>query len=168
MRLPAMMAASGSWVFPVNPGQALLSTPLVTLLLLGFLLLPIVLVALYRGRQAGGRTVNDPWNCGYAYQPEMSVSASSFDQPVKANFNAIYTIRQAFQGPLAAIGRWSSKPREAFARAEPLLENFIREPVTRSMDFLGHQIQALQMGDIRMYCLYIIVTLAVLLVVIFR
>jgi hydrogenase-4 component B len=166
--LPAQAMASGAWVYPVDAGQALLSTPLVALLLLGFLTVPLILVGLYGGRAAGARTVKEPWNCGYAYSPQMSVSASSFDQPVNVTFKAIYTVRDAFQKPLNAIALWSKRPRDAIARAEPLLEFYIKEPLTRSVDFLGHQIQAMQMGDVRMYCLYIVVTLAILLIVIFR
>ena len=51
---------------------------------------------------------------------------------------------------------------------EPAIENGIRRPTVWAVEYLGQQIQALQMGDIRMYCLYIILTLAILLIVIFR
>ncbi len=166
--LSASAPAMGVWVHPNNPGQALLSPPLIAVLLLGFLLVPWIVVAIYGGRKAGSRTVKDPWNCGYAYSPGMAVSASSFDQPVGLAFRGIYGVRAAAMKPLQAIANWSEGWLKGIARAEPVLEQYIREPTTRLMDVLGHSIQRLQMGDIRMYCLYIIVTLAVLLIVIFR
>jgi hydrogenase-4 component B len=166
--LPGQSAANATWVYPVDSAQALLSTPWIALLLLGFLLVPLMLVAIYGGRKAGARTVQDPWNCGYAYSPQMSVSASSFDQPVGFTFNTIYALRAAVQKPVTAIGLWAKRPRDAIARAEPLLEYYVREPITRSVEYLGRHIQGLQTGDVRLYCLYIIVTLAILLLVIFR
>ena len=168
LRIPLAPMANGAWIYPLDAGQALLSPPLIALLLLGFLFVPIVVVALYGGGKAGSRLVKEPWNCGYAYQPQMAVSASSFDQPVKATFRGIHRLRAASVQPLGVIADWSQGWRQGIARAEPILEQYIREPTTHLMDVLGRGIQAMQMGDVRMYCLYIIVTLAVLLIVIFR
>jgi hydrogenase-4 component B len=67
-----------------------------------------------------------------------------------------------------ALAIWSKRPRDALTRAEPVLETLIREPVTRLTDYLAKHVQALQMGDIRVYCFYIVLTLALLLIVMFR
>lgn len=166
--LPALGVAGETWIYPVDPGQALLSTPLIAILLLSLLIVPLVLVALLSGRAARSRTVEDPWACGYDYSAKMSVSAGSFDQPVAATFRMMYALRAAVQRPMDAIGIWAKRPRDAISRAEPVLERLIKEPTTRSMDYLGHHIQALQMGDVRVYCFYIIITLAILLIVIFK
>jgi hydrogenase-4 component B len=166
--LPILAASGGTWVYPVDPGQALLSPPLVAILLLGFLVVPFVLISLYGGRRAGRRLVQDPWACGYGYSDKMSVSASSFDQPVGSTFSAMYLLRSAIQKPLNAIGLWAKRPRDAITRAEPVLENLVKIPATRAVEYLGQHIQALQMGDIRVYCFYIVVTLGILLLVIFR
>ena len=163
-----MSVASGVWVFPSTSNQAILSTPLVAILLLGLLVVPLVVLALYGGFKAGRRTVDDPWTCGYGYSPKMSVSASSFDQPMKVTFRSLYSLRPAIQKPLEAIAAWSKRFREVIVRSEPLLESWITRPTARAVQYLGEHIQALQMGDIRVYCLYIILTLAVLLIVIFR
>lgn len=167
-RLEGAGMAGGVWVYPLNPGQALLSPPLIALLLLGFLAVPWIIAALYGGQKAGVRRVKEPWNCGYAYSPGMAVSASSFDQTAGATFRSIHRFRAAALKPLQALAARSAAWPKAIARAEPVLEKYMREPTTRLLDVLGRSIQALQMGDVRMYCLYIIVTLAVLLIVIFR
>lgn len=168
LHVPAAEVASGLWVYPAEMTQGILSTPLVALLLLGLLFVPIVLVALYGSRQAGVRTVNDPWACGYGYSSRMSVTAGNFDQPIAQTFGVIYRLRPVIQRPLDAVGAWAKRLREGISRAEPLLENVLKGPVTCTVDYLGQHIQALQMGDIRMYCMYIIVTLIILLIVIFR
>ena len=166
--LQLMSVANGAWVFPMGAAGAVLSTPLVAILLLGLLVVPIILVAIYGGGRAGSRIVKDPWACGYGYSNRMAVTASSFDQPVDVTFNGIYLLRAMVQKPLSVLGAWARRSREAISRLEPVLENIIRQPTTLVMDYLGQHIQALQMGDIRMYCLYIVVTLAVLLIVIFK
>jgi hydrogenase-4 component B len=160
--------ANSAWVYPVNSAQALLSTPLTALLLLGLLLVPFGLVVYYGGSKAGTRVVKEPWSAGYGYSSKMSVSASSFDQPVTSTFSVVYLFYSIFQKPMAAIGSWSRRARDGILRMEPVLENIIREPTTRSVEYLGRHIQALQMGDIRVYCFYIILTLAILLIVIFK
>jgi hydrogenase-4 component B len=147
---------------------AILSTPLIAILLISLLAVPLIIVALYGGRRAGKRMVADPWACGYGYSSQMSMSASSFDQPIATTFSWIYLLRSIVRKPLSAIGVWAKRAKDVMARAEPVLENIVKQPITRAVDYLGQHIQTLQMGDIRTYCLYIVVTLLVLLIVIFH
>jgi hydrogenase-4 component B len=162
-----LSVASGLWVYPLNYGQALLSPPLTAILLLGLLIVPVILVAIYRGYRAGRRVVNDPWACGYGYSSQMSMTANNFNQPVTVTFPSIYQLRTAIVTQLAAVNAWSKRILEAISRAEPVVENIVRGPTTRSVDFISQRIQVLQMGDIRVYCLYIVITLIILLIVIF-
>jgi hydrogenase-4 component B len=162
-----MTVANGSWVY-ANTAQGVLSAPLIAILLLGLLVVPVIVIAIYGDRKAGTKMVNDPWACGYGYSSQMSVTASNFDQPITTTFNVIYQLRTVIQKPLDAIGAWSKRVRDAILRAEPVLENIVKGPTMRSVEYVGRHIQALQMGDIRMYCLYIILTLIVLLVAVFK
>lgn len=168
LNIPAMTVASGSWVYPVKMAQGVLSTPLTAILLLGLLLVPVVLIAILGDRHAGTRIVDDPWACGYGYSNKMSVSASNFDQPIAITFNAIYMLRSAAQRLMEAIGAWSKRFNAMIARVEPVLERMIKDPTTKTVEYVGQHVQALQMGDIRMYCLYIIITLIVLLIAVFK
>jgi len=168
LNVPTMVVASGPWVYPGNITQGVLSTPLTAALLLGLLVVPVLLVAIYGGRRAGKRMVDDPWACGYGYSSQMSVTASNFDQPIAVTFSGIYLLRSVTQRPLEAVGSWSKRLREKIAYAEPVLESIVKGPTTQVVDYVGRHIQALQMGDIRMYCLYIIITLVSLLIVIFK
>jgi hydrogenase-4 component B len=168
LNVPALTVASGLWVYPGDMGMAVLSTPLIAILLLGLLVVPFVLVTIYGGYRAGKRVVDDPWACGYGYSSQMSISASSFDKPIAVTFSWIYQLRSITQKPLGAIVTWAKSSKDALTLAEPILESVIRQPFTRAVDYLGRHIQVLQMGDIRTYCLYIIFTLIILLIVIFR
>jgi hydrogenase-4 component B len=168
LRVPSMAVAAGVWVYPAQAGATVLSTPLAALILLGLLSVPVALVAIGGGRRVGSRRVSAPWACGYGYSSRMSVTATSYDQPVVSTFSAIYLLRSMTRGPLRAIGSWSSRAREVIAKAEPILEGVVRNFATETVEYAGTQIQRLQTGDLRMYCLYIVITLAVLLIVVFR
>jgi hydrogenase-4 component B len=51
---------------------------------------------------------------------------------------------------------------------EPVLERALTRPVLSTVQFVGRRIESLHMGDIRTYCLYILVALAILLIAVFR
>jgi hydrogenase-4 component B len=160
-----LAAANGMQVFPINIAQAALSPLLMALLLIGLLSLPILIVAILGGYRAGRRSGVDPWSCGYGYTEQMSVSASSFDQPMQVTFRFLYTLRLMVKKFLDAIASLSGRATSVISRVEPVIENFVTRPLERSVEYLGEHIRVLQMGDIRVYCLYIILTLAILLIV---
>jgi hydrogenase-4 component B len=166
-RIPQLTVSNGWQVFPGDWAQAVLSTPLVAILLLGLLTAPLLVAAMYSGFRANRRTGIDPWACGYGYSAHMSVSASSFDQPVKVSFHPVYWLRTIVDKPFGVIKEYSQMALKAILRAEPVVEMVVTRPTTRIVETAGQWIQALQMGDIRVYCLYIILTLAILLIVLF-
>ncbi len=171
-RVAPLTVASGWLVFPADPVQAVLSVPLVAILLIGLLVVPLILVAAYGGNRASQKMKNirsdvDPWSCGYGYKPVMSVSASSFDQPVREPFQPIYWLRTLMDEPFRRISAFSQRALEVIRRSEPVVEMVVTRPTHRVVETAGQWIQALQTGDIRVYCFYIILTLAILLIAIF-
>jgi len=173
-RLAPVPVANGWVVFPMDPAQATLSTPLIAILLLALLLVPLILIAVYGGNRANQKMKNirsgvDPWSCGYGYKAFMSVSANSFDQPVKVPFRLMYWLRTLMDetGVSQGIRAFSLRALDFIHRSEPLVEMAVTRPTNRVVETAGQWIQALQTGDIRVYCFYIILTLAVLLIAIF-
>lgn len=166
-RVPELPVSNGWQVFPGQVEQAVLSPPFVLLLLLGLLVVPVLVAVVYGGQKAGRRSNVEPWACGYGYSPAMSVSASSFDQPVKVSYQPLYWLRTVLDKPFKRIADTSRVALQAIMRAEPVVENVVTKPAMRVVETAGQWIQGLQMGDIRVYCLYIILTLAILLIVIF-
>jgi hydrogenase-4 component B len=165
LHVPAQTAGGSPWTYPVETSGGVLAPALVALLLLGLLAVPLGLVVVYRGFRAGQRVVDDPWACGYGYSSPMSVSASNFERPLAVTFGGVYWLRSMTVRPLKAVAAWSGRARDGLGRAEPWLEQALRQPATWAVDYLARHIQALQMGDVRVYCLYIVLTLAVLLLV---
>lgn len=165
--MPLVMVSNGWQIFPVESAQAVLSPPLAAILFLGLLTVPVFLVALNRGYRAGRRSGVDPWACGYGYSSRMSITASSFDQPVKVSYFPIYWIRTLLYKPYRAIEDISQSLVRWILRAEPVVETAVTQPATRLVERAGQLIQFLQMGDIRVYCMYIVLTLVILLIAIF-
>jgi hydrogenase-4 component B len=163
-----LIAVSAGWtMYPGNPFISIVSTPLVAILLLGLLTVPLLVVSAYGGWRASRRSGIEPWSNGYGYAPVMSVRASSFDQPVKVSFRPLYWIRTIVERPYRAITSFYHAAIEAIHRAEPVVENAVTRPTLKLVETAGQWIQTLQMGDIRLYCLYIIITLAILLIALF-
>jgi len=167
-RVPEEILANGIQVFPVAGSQAVLSTPLVLVLLAALLSVPLLIVWFLGGFAAGQRTESVPWACGYGYSPQMGVSASNFAQPMLLAYRPLYRLRTLMQIPLDGIAAFSQNMNTRLPQAEPLVERWVSRPILSTVQYLGRRIQSLHMGDVRMYCLYIFVALAVLLIAIFR
>jgi hydrogenase-4 component B len=164
---PLLQVNAGWAISPGNTFTSIVSTPLVAVLLLGLLIIPIIIVAVYGGWRSSRRSDVEPWACGYGYEARMSMRASGFDQPVRASFQPLYLIRTIVDKPYRAINIFSHATVNAIHRVEPVVENTVTRPTLRFVEIAGQWIQTLQMGDIRLYCLYIIITLAILLIVLF-
>jgi hydrogenase-4 component B len=165
--VPPTTFTNGWSILLPTVGQASLSPPLIASLFLILLIVPFLIVLILGSRRTNKRSVKDPWSCGYGYAPPMSISAGSFFQPVMANFHPIYWLRSVTDQPFQIIRSFTVVLKSQILRAEPYVEIIITRPVTRLVETAGQWIQALQMGDIRVYCLYIIITLAILLIAIF-
>jgi len=164
---PLVQVGSGWSIQPGNPLQSIVSTPLVAILLIGLLIVPILVVTAYGGWRASRRSNVEPWSNGYGYTMPMSVHASNFDQPVKVSFRPLYWIRTLVEKPYRMITDAYRATVNGIQRAEPVVENTVTRPTLKLVETAGRWIQSLQMGDIRLYCLYIIITLAILLIVLF-
>jgi hydrogenase-4 component B len=166
--VPAGILTNGIQVFPAEMSQAVLSTPFIFILLAGLLTVPLLVVFLLGGFRAGQKSDAAPWACGYVYSPRMSVSASNFAEPMRLAYQPLYRLRPLIQKTLDDLVVFFRKVNDGLPGKEPLLEKTVSQPVIVGVQYLGKRIQRLQMGDVRMYCLYIFIALAVLLVVIFR
>ncbi|WP_374400018.1 hydrogenase 4 subunit B [Niveibacterium sp.] len=161
----AAPVAIGHTLFPGDPGQAHLSIPLVTVLLLALPVLPMLLVAGLRGARLGRRHGGDAWACGYAQEQAMVPSAAGFAaQPLGQMFAPLYRVRDTLD-PGAVSRRAVQWCIDATTRLEPMWDAKVVQRVIDGVQWSGRKIQHLQHGDFRVYCLYVVVTLVVLLLV---
>lgn len=157
-------AAWGSAVAPGDLGQALLSTPLLTILLVAIPVLPLLLVSALSGARLPRRHGGDAWACGYAQEQIMTVSAHNFAQPLRQLFRPLYRVRELLS-PAGASQRALERTSDAAAWLEPLWDRHVVERIVRAIDAAGARVRHLQHGDFRVYCLYVVATLVILLLV---
>ena len=157
--------ADGVLVFPGDPAIGELSTPLIAILLIGLAGVPLLITALFAARRPRRRS-SAVWACGYLPDAQMHVSAGGFAEPIRVLFRPLYGVRsRAARGLAAAADRFAAVPGGA-ARAEELWDRLLLAPIGRGVQAAGEQLQVLQGGDFRVYCLYIVAALIVLLAVV--
>lgn len=70
-----MSVATGATLLPLDSSQAILSPPIIAITLLGLFLIPLLVVAIFKGPKLGRRHAGTPWACGYAYEERMSLTS---------------------------------------------------------------------------------------------
>ncbi|MEN9583255.1 MAG: hypothetical protein RLZZ616_261 [Pseudomonadota bacterium] len=70
-----MNVATGATLLPLDSSQAILSPPVIAITLFGLFLIPLLVVALFKGPKLGRRHAGTPWACGYAYEERMSLTS---------------------------------------------------------------------------------------------
>ncbi|CAH2605559.1 hydrogenase 4 component B (plasmid) [Rhodovastum atsumiense] len=166
LNMPATALADGSLlVQPGNPARAVLSTPLIAVLLIGLGTLPILLTSFFSKARAGSRRAAAPWACGYLPDGHMAVTAHSFAQPIRMFFKPLYAVRRSADVVSEAVSQRFCSFVSAARRSEPLFDRILVAPVIESVDKIGHRAQRLQSGEFSTYCLYIVVALVILLLV---
>jgi hydrogenase-4 component B len=155
-------------VFPGSSLQAVLSTPLIVLLLAGLVVFSLFAIWIQGGMKAGRRVDSGPWACGYAYSSRMAYTATAFAQPLRVLFHPLHLLRTA----LAELGKaMVSHFKQAvvyFDRVDSAWEQLLYGPLARGTVRLGKWVQVIQMGNVRLYFLYMLAALVVLLMVTVR
>ncbi|GAW91098.1 hydrogenase 4 subunit B [Calderihabitans maritimus] len=156
---PAVPASSGLIMYPAISSQGTLSTPLIAVLLVGLVTLPLLLVLLWGGFGAGKRMDEAPWACGFTYSSRMGYTASSFAQPLRVIFRAIYAPNTRVKGPRFTSRSYFEGRVHYESHAVSLWENYLYKPLVAAVMRTGTRIQKLQAGSIHLYLLYIIIIL---------
>ncbi|WP_040976584.1 hydrogenase 4 subunit B [Necropsobacter massiliensis] len=155
------LAEQGILVSSDRPYTAL-SMPLLTIMLVAFFLLPLGYYALTKKARPAARAKGNPWACGYAYEADMSASASSFTRPLRTIFKPLYTIRRTMDpAPLGQKG--INAAIHGASKLEPVWEEKVTMPIAHCIPRLAQKLQWLQGGDFRIYCVYFVIALVILL-----
>jgi len=95
-----------SGLFPVSGGEmSTVSQPMMTLLLLAGLLLPFILLVLFKGDRLPNRSRGFAWVCGYDHEAAMVITAHGFAMPVKESFAPVLKLRK-WLNPVRLIPGW--------------------------------------------------------------
>jgi hydrogenase-4 component B len=99
-------------------------------------------------------------DCGYASpSPRMQYTASSFAQPLAANFRILLQTREAYTG----LDGFFPQRAEFHSRTDDPYRSSVFEPLFRNVSRAMAFFRPLQQGRVQVYVLYIAITLLVLL-----
>lgn len=158
-----IVVQNGISLHPVSTTQAILSTPVIAIGLVVLLLVPAVVLALFKGgARIDNRHQGEPWACGYTFEKEMTVSAGGVTQALRHMFAPVYRIRTQLD-PSGWMGRSLQTATNTSAKVEPMFDRYLIQPCCHAAMALSHWVRKMQGGDFRIYCLYIVITLTVLL-----
>ncbi|MEQ4674702.1 hydrogenase 4 subunit B [Providencia vermicola] len=157
--------AQGAMLMPDSAAQAMISPAMTFVLLLALPLIPFIIYLVFKGKQMGFRRKGDVWACGYAWEKDMSVSAGGFTQPLRSMFAPLYRMREQLD-PSARLAQTLEVTKAGAGQVEPFWDEKIIYPFVRCINRIAKRMQCLQGGDFRLYCLYVVAALVVLLVVI--
>ena len=158
------LAENGIVVADLEP-YTTLSVPMVALMLIAFFCIPFVYYIVTKKTRLQDIEKGSPWACGYAYEPSMATSARGFTRPLRTMFRPLYVIRKIFD-PAPLIQKGLNTVIKNTTAVELFWEDKVTMPIARFILWFAKQLQWLQAGDFRVYCLYFIIVLTVLLTVV--
>jgi hydrogenase-4 component B len=159
-----VQVVQGSLIIPGNATQAVLSLPLLTILLIALPFVPMIIGNILKGPRLPRRHEGDAWACGYIHDAKMVISSEGFAQPMRFMFSPLFRLRENVN-PAGLFSACLRSSINGAARIEAVVDTYIITPIMRVAHWLGGWIQWLQHGDFRVYCLYVVVALVVLLLV---
>ena len=157
---PSVPVASGAVL--VNPGLgSVVSTPMIAILLIAFVVLAFALRSLFGNGNTGVR--EDAWACGYAPDAHMPVVATSFASQVQMFLEPLYRMRTAISRCSTSFVALFDKTVAGSKVAETVGDKYLVDTVAAFVTWLSHKVQRIEGGNFRVYIVYIVVALVVLL-----
>jgi len=136
-----------------------------TLLLLGLVLLLVALPqALRLFGAARALRVSDTWGCGRVAQtPRMQYTATSFAEPLRRVFAALYRPSEDLSIDFHPDSRYFVQSIEYRTRILPWFERYLYEPVVGWVKVWAARARAVQSGSLHAYLSYLVAALVALL-----
>ncbi|MNC60984.1 formate hydrogenlyase subunit 3 [compost metagenome] len=111
-----------SGLFPASGGEvSVVSQPMITLLLLAGLLLPFIVMVIFKGNRLPNRSRGSAWVCGYDHEQAMVITAHGFAMPVKESFAPVLKLRK-WLNPVRFIPGWQCDCTAVLFRRIALIE----------------------------------------------
>ncbi|EEQ2711412.1 hydrogenase-4 subunit B [Escherichia coli] len=161
---PPVTVASGIALVP-GTFHTQVTPSLLLLLLLAMPLLPGLYWLWCRSRRAAFRRTGDAWACGYGWENAMAPSGNGVMQPLRVVFSALFRLRQQLD-PTLRLNKGLAHVTARAQSTEPFWDERVIRPIVSATQRLAKEIQHLQSGDFRLYCLYVVAALVVLLIAI--
>ncbi|BDZ88949.1 hypothetical protein VEE68_33960 [Escherichia coli] len=95
----------------------------------------------------------------------MAPSGNGVMQPLRVVFSALFLLRQQLD-PTLRLNKGFAHVTARAQSTEPFWDERVIRPIVSATQRLAKEIQHLQSGDFRLYCLYVVAALVVLLIAI--
>ncbi|EFL7272751.1 hydrogenase 4 subunit B [Escherichia coli] len=161
---PPVTVASGIALVP-GTFHTRVTPSLLLLLLLAMPLLPGFYWLWCRSRRAAFRRTGYAWACGYGWENAMAPSGNGVMQPLRVVYSALFRLRQQLD-PTLRLNKGLAHVTARAQSTEPFWDERVIRPIVSATQRLAKEIQHLQSGDFRLYCLYVVAALVVLLIAI--
>jgi len=144
---------------------AVVTTSISPPMILAVLVLGVMSVSLLTIKFAKFRTVriDETWNCGTELTSEMEYSATSFSNPIRIMFRAIFQPTRETKKVFVLKPYFTSHIKSQGA-IKPFFEDHLYRPLLKFFLKLADKVTALQSGSIHLYLGYIFATLVALLI----
>lgn len=155
-----IITSYGTWV--VNPViGSVVSTPLVAILLISFVLLVLAFkMAFSKSKVSCDR---EPWSCGYNTETGMAITAGTVGAEVQTFLKPIYAARTAITSTSTKFTNFFNATVHGAQKAETVGDKYIVDAVAAFISWVGKQAQKIEHGNFRIYVIYIVVALVVFL-----
>ncbi len=161
-QLSAQLSAAGGLALSSGTAQGgMVSTPGITLMLLGLLPLPLVLWLVFarKARTRPGPT----WDCGLrGLTPQMEYTATGFSKPLRMIFKALFRPRREVQREYD-FSPYYARTIRFESHVEEMFQTRVYRPFNLAVLRLSRRLRALQAGSLQAYLIYIFITLLLLL-----
>ncbi|GHL48564.1 hypothetical protein ECZU29_34140 [Escherichia coli] len=161
---PPVTVASGIALVP-GTFHTRVTPSLLLLLLLAMPLLPGLYWLWCRSRRAAFSSHRRCPACGYGWENAMAPSGNGVMQPLRVVFCALFRLRQQLD-PTLRLNKGLAHVTARAQSTEPFWDERVIRPIVSATQRLAKEVQHLQSGDFRLYCLYVVAALVVLLIAI--
>ncbi|NKQ41497.1 MAG: hydrogenase 4 subunit B [Sulfurovum sp.] len=135
-----------------SPLGSIVSTPFISLILLGSLMLPFVTLIVFKANRDKPRKT-DPWACGFKYSSRMQMTASPFTGDLRRLMNWL------FKADIHYEDQGYFKPVKYSNHARDIWWDALYAPVINFVSKMSDKIEKMQNGNSNLYTAYILVAL---------
>lgn len=156
------MISKGGWTLePMGAKYASISTPALTLIMLGVIPATLFLAVALGGplRKRFYRT----WGCGLKLHSGMEYTASGFVQPIRQIFSMIYRPTVKLETEMLEQSRYFAKRKRFDLSFQPVFQLYLYDPVVQFFLKLADRFRIIHAGNLHVYLAYILLTLIILL-----
>ncbi|PHS39878.1 MAG: hydrogenase 4 subunit B [Sulfurovum sp.] len=132
-----------------SPLGSIVSTPFISLILLGSLIMPFITLIVFKANRKAPRKV-DPWACGMKYSSRMQMTAAPFTGDLRRMMNWL------FKADVHYEDQGYFKPVKYSNHARDIWWDYLYVPVIKLVSVSSDKIEKMQNGNSNLYAAYIL------------